>query len=119
MRHRRGTVHPRRGPEIELVRCNLPVLASGPMRIACYLATILAAAALVLVLVSGDSQGPRAVGDQGDPIGMSQPDLSDVHLAEQTPILPPLRRDIVVIDHRVPASRLSPLEVFRPPQARA
>ena len=52
------------------------------MRIACYLATILAVAALVLVFVSGDSQGPRAVSDEGDHVGLSQPDLSDVHLAE-------------------------------------
>jgi hypothetical protein len=89
------------------------------MRIACYLATILAAAALVLVLVSGDSQGPRAVSDEGDHIGVSQPDLSDVHVAEQPPILPPLCRGMVVIDHRVPTSRLSPVEVFRPPQSRA
>jgi hypothetical protein len=89
------------------------------MRIACYLATILAVAALVLVIVSGDSQGPRAVSDEGDHVGMSQPDLSDVQLAEEPLILPPFRRDMVIIDHRVPTSRLSPLEVFRPPQARA
>ena len=88
------------------------------MRIARYLATILAVAALVLVIVSGGSQGPRAISDEGDHIGSSQPDLSDV-LAEQPLILPPPRRDMVVIDHRVPTSRLSPVEVFRPPQSRA
>jgi hypothetical protein len=87
------------------------------MRIACSLATILAVAALVMTIVAGDSQGPRAASDEGDHVGLSQPDLSDVHLAEAPLVLPPLRRHTVVINHRVPTSRLSPVEVFRPPQA--
>ena len=88
MPRRGGAGKPSR-PRDRIGAPNLPVLASGPMRIACYLATILAVAALVLVIVSGDSQGPRAISDEGDHIGMSQPDLSDVHLAEQPLILPP------------------------------
>jgi hypothetical protein len=89
------------------------------MRIANILATILAVAALVLVLGSGNSQGPSAAGAEGDQIGMSQPDISGVHWVGEPPIVPPPRRDMVVIDRHAPTSRVSPLEVFRPPQARA
>jgi hypothetical protein len=89
------------------------------MRIAHILTRIFAVVALMLVLGSGNSQGPSAAGDEADQIGMSQPDISDVHPAEEPLIVPPPGRDMVVIDRCVPTSRVSPLEVFRPPQARA
>jgi len=89
------------------------------MRIACYLATAFAIVALVTVFVTSDPQGPRAVGDEGDQIGSSQPDFSDVLSALQPLILPPPRRDLVVIDRQMPTSRLTSVEVFRPPQSRA
>ena len=89
------------------------------MRIVCYLATAFAIVALVTVFVTGDPQGPRAVGDEGDHIGSSQPDFSDVLSALQPLILPPSRGDLVVVDRQIPTSRLSSVEVFRPPQPRA
>jgi hypothetical protein len=101
------------------VRVVNAVLAWGPMRIACYLATVCAIVALVMVFVTGGPQGPRAMCDEGDHIGSSQPDFSDVLSALPPLILPPPRRDLVVIDHRTPISRLSSVEVFRPPQSRA
>jgi hypothetical protein len=89
------------------------------MRIASYLAHAFAIVALVTVFVTGDPQGPRAVSDEGDQIGASQPDFSDVLSALPPLILPPPRRDLVVIDYQMPTSRLSSVEVFRPPQQRA
>ena len=69
------------------------------------------------VFVTSDPQGPRAVGDEGDHIGSSQPDFSDVLSALQPLILPPPRRDLVVIDRQMPTSRTTCVEVFRPPQS--
>ena len=87
------------------------------MRIASYLATAFAIVAMVTVFVTSDPQGPRAVGDEGDHIGSSQPDFSDVLSALQPLILPPPRRDLVVIDRQMPTSRTTCVEVFRPPQS--
>jgi hypothetical protein len=89
------------------------------MRIARCLATVCAIVALMMVVVNGDPQSPRAMGDEDDSIGLSHPDCSDALSALPPLILPPPRRDMVVIDHRVPTSRLSTVEVFRPPQSRA
>jgi hypothetical protein len=89
------------------------------MRIACAFATVCAVVALLTVVMMGDPQGPRAVGAQDETVSVSQPDFSDVLSALPPLILPPPRRDLVVIDHRVPTSRLSIVEVFRPPQIRA
>jgi hypothetical protein len=88
------------------------------MRIVCHLATAFAIVALVMVVVTGDPHNPHALGDEGDHIGSSQPDFSDVLSALPPLILPPPRRAMVVIDRQMPTSRQSSVEVFRPPQPR-
>jgi hypothetical protein len=86
------------------------------VRIVRLLVTTGALVAVVLTLLSGDPQGPRLLGDEGDD-AVSSLDLSDALPA--TPIVPlvvPPRSGSVFVDHRPPPSRLTTAEVFRPPR---
>ena len=75
------------------------------------------AAALVLACLAGDPQGSLS-GDDSHGDVPSSLDISNALPATQIepPLVPPVSGSVFV-DHRLPPSRLTTAEVFRPPRA--
>ena len=89
------------------------------MRILGRLVSACAIVALVLACVAGDPQGPLS-GDDGNDDVSSVVDVSRILPAARTePELVLAPTGTVFVDHQAPNARLSTLEIFRPPRARA
>jgi hypothetical protein len=75
--------------------------------------------ALLLACVAGDSQGSLS-GDDGNDDVSSFVDLSRILPATRTePVLALAPSGSVFVDQQSPNARLTTLEIFRPPRARA
>jgi hypothetical protein len=89
------------------------------VRILTRLVSACAVVALVLACVAGEPQGPLS-GDDGNDDVSSVVDLSRILPATRTePELALVPSGSVFINREVPNTRLTTLEIFRPPRARA